>query len=75
MESFVEKKEFDYDIIRNIAYQILVGLDELHQRNITHGNLSSENILMQQNETSIKLFNYGLFYATDNGKLVSFPIL
>lgn len=73
--SFLEKKEFDYETIRNIAYQVVVGLDQLHTRNIVHGNLMSENVLVQQNETDIKLFNYGLFYATDNGKLVSFPIL
>lgn len=75
MESFVEKKEFSYDAITQIAFQILVGLEELHKRNIVHRNLSSENILLQDNEINIKLFNYGFYYATENGKLVSFPIL
>lgn len=75
LQSFLGKNDFKYEVILNIAYQILIGLDELHQKNILHGNLSSENILLQQNETDIKLFNYGLFYATENGKLVSFPIL
>lgn len=75
IESFVEKKEFDYETIKFMAFQILLGLDELHKRNIVHRNLSTENILLQDNEMNVKLFNYGLFYATDNGKLVPFPIL
>lgn len=73
--NFLEKKQIEPDIVINIAYQILMGLNELHQNNIVHRNLSSENILLQQNETDIKLFNYGLYYATDSGKLVPFPIL
>lgn len=73
--SFLEKKQFEPEVVTKIAYQILVGLNELHKKNIVHRNLSSENILLQQNETDIKLFNYGLYYATDSGKLVPFPIL
>lgn len=75
MDNFIEKKVFDNDGIKRIAHQILVGLDELHQKNIVHRNLSCENILLQQNCNDIKLFNYGLYYATDNGNLVSFPIM
>lgn len=50
-----------------------MGLKELHSRNIVHRNLSSENILIQ--EDGLKLFNYGLYHMTDNGKLVTFPIM
>lgn len=75
LENFIEKTELDYETIKQIAFQVLVGLDELHKRNIVHRNLSTDNILLQNNEIDIKLFNYGLYYATDNGKLVPFPIL
>lgn len=71
---FLEKREFTLDEIKKFAYQILIGLRELHKRNIVHRNLSSENILLQHDD-NLKLFNYGLYYMTDNGKLVSFPIM
>nr|CAH7737912.1 unnamed protein product [Callosobruchus chinensis] len=73
LSSLIEKTEFSIDDIRRIAYQILQGLMELHSRNIVHHNLSSENILIENG--NIKLFNYGLYYMTDNGKLVSFPVI
>ncbi|VEN40483.1 unnamed protein product [Callosobruchus maculatus] len=73
LSSLIEKSEFSIDDIKKIAYQVLQGLMELHSRNIVHHNLSSENILIENG--NIKLFNYGLYYMTDNGKLVSFPII
>nr|CAI5860061.1 unnamed protein product [Callosobruchus analis] len=73
LSSLIEKSEFSIDAIKRIAYQVLQGLMELHSSNIVHHNLSSENILIENG--NIKLFNYGLYYMTDNGKLVSFPII
>ncbi|XP_072385061.1 TBC domain-containing protein kinase-like protein [Diabrotica undecimpunctata] len=70
---YLEKKQFSLDDVVFIAYQILQGLKELHKRNIVHRNLSSENVLLQGN--NIKMFNYGLYYLTYNGKLVSFPVI
>lgn len=60
--------------ITKIAYQMLLALKELHSRNIVNRNLSTENVLLQENR-DIKLFNYGLFHMSDQGKLVTFPIL
>lgn len=71
---FIEKKEYSFQDLKKITYQALMGLKELHDHNIVHRNLSTENILLQDNG-NIKLFNYGLYYITDNGKLVSFPIM
>ncbi|KAG5897208.1 hypothetical protein JTB14_022559 [Gonioctena quinquepunctata] len=73
LSNLIEKQNFGLDDIKRISYQLLQGLQELHRRNIVHRNLSSENILLQND--SIKLFNYGLYHLTDNGKLVSFPII
>lgn len=72
--NFIEKKELSSQDLKKIAYQILMGLKKLHQHNIVHRNLSSENILVQDNG-NIKLFNYGLYYITESGKLVSFSIM
>ncbi|CAG9823731.1 unnamed protein product [Phaedon cochleariae] len=73
LSNIVENQDQSIDEIKHIVYQILQGLNELHTRNIVHRNLSTENILCQDN--NVKLFNYGLYHLTDNGKLVSFPII
>ena len=39
-------------IIKSILFQTLLGLDYLHQRGITHGNISSSNLILM-NENSI----------------------
>ncbi|KAJ8976127.1 hypothetical protein NQ317_019392 [Molorchus minor] len=72
LSNYLEKNTFTIEDIKRIAYQILTGLNELHKKNIIHRNLSSDNVLLLEN--NVKLFNYGLYYMTDNGKLVSFPI-
>lgn len=62
--------------IVNLCYQVLSGLELLHSRGIVHRNLSPENILLQDDSCdNFKLHNYGLYYMTDCGKLVSFPIV
>ncbi|KAJ8931513.1 hypothetical protein NQ314_015586 [Rhamnusium bicolor] len=73
LSNYIEKNTFSFEDTKRIAYQILSGLNELHKRKVIHRNLSSDNVLLQEN--NIKLFNYGLYYMTDNGRLVSFPIL
>lgn len=73
LSSYIEKQKFSIDEIKKIGFQILSGLQELHKRKIVHRNLSSDNVLLQ--DGNVKLFNYGLYYMTENGKLVSFPIV
>ncbi|KAK5650705.1 hypothetical protein RI129_001734 [Pyrocoelia pectoralis] len=74
LSSYLGKERFSYDDIKKIAYKIFLALHYMHMKKIVHRSLSTENILVQENN-NIKLFNYGLFYMTDNGKLVSFPIV
>ncbi|KAK9717474.1 Rab-GTPase-TBC domain [Popillia japonica] len=57
-----------------IAQQIILGLHELHKREIVHRYLCSENVLIQK-DGSVKLFNYGLYHMTNYGKLISFPLI
>ncbi|XP_060525606.1 TBC domain-containing protein kinase-like protein isoform X2 [Cylas formicarius] len=74
LSGFVSKNEFSNERIVKIAHQVLTGLAELHRNKIVHRNLSNDNILLQENG-DVKLFNYGLYYMTHCGRLVSFPIL
>ncbi|XP_025831896.1 TBC domain-containing protein kinase-like protein isoform X2 [Agrilus planipennis] len=62
------------DNIKKIAYQILKGLEELQKRNIVNRNLSTENVLLME-DNNIKVFNYGLYYMTGNGQYVAFPVM
>ncbi|CAL1543296.1 unnamed protein product [Lymnaea stagnalis] len=59
--------------IANIGFQILDGLTYLHEKKVVHRNLSLDNILIDK-QGNIKLSEYGLYYMTDYGADVSFPI-
>ncbi|KAF2073743.1 hypothetical protein CYY_004945 [Polysphondylium violaceum] len=59
--------------ISSYAYQILKALTYLHSNNLTHRNLSIENIKFNE-KNEIKLTNYGLYFLSDEGENVSFPI-
>ncbi|XP_068909096.1 TBC domain-containing protein kinase-like protein [Tenebrio molitor] len=74
LSSYISKQAFDLCDIKRFAFQILTALKELHQRKIVHRNLSTDNILVQENK-DIKLFNYGLYHITGCGQLVSFPVM
>lgn len=74
LASVLEKRQFTTEEIKQIAYQVVEGLKILHEKKIVHRTLSNENILLQDNG-DIKLFNYGLYYMSDLGTLVSFPVL
>lgn len=64
---------FNFDEKICISHQIVKALHHLHSENITHRNLSLDNILVDS-KNNVKLFNYGLYYMTGEGKDVSFPI-
>ncbi|CAB4391474.1 unnamed protein product [Rhizophagus irregularis] len=60
-------------MLREWAFQILKALAYLNQNGITHHNLAPHNILLDI-EGRIKLADYGLFYMTNGGEDVDFPI-
>ncbi|XP_041359540.1 TBC domain-containing protein kinase-like protein [Gigantopelta aegis] len=57
----------------DLAFQIIQGLEYIHKKGITHRNLSPRNILFDA-EGGVKLAEYGLYYMTNGGTSVSFPI-
>lgn len=67
------KSKFSTEEVINIASQVANGLKYLHNLDITHKTLSDTNILMDSNGR-VKLFNYGMYYMTDGGNEVSFPL-
>ncbi|XP_033217840.1 TBC domain-containing protein kinase-like protein [Belonocnema kinseyi] len=72
-EPLRNKENLSLDNIINIAYQSLLGLQHMNELGLVHRHLSPDNILINKNG-DVKLYNYGLYYMTDAGKNVSFPI-
>uniref|UniRef100_A0A336M852 CSON013370 protein n=1 Tax=Culicoides sonorensis TaxID=179676 RepID=A0A336M852_CULSO len=65
--------QFDQDDILRIFYQVATALNFMHEHDLTHNSLEPSNILIDTHK-NVKLFNFGLFYMTNSGKYVSFPI-
>ncbi|XP_059486518.1 TBC domain-containing protein kinase-like protein [Neocloeon triangulifer] len=56
-----------------LMHQILKALAYLEENGVVHRALDPENILIGWSGEA-KLFNYGLYYMTGEGKFVTFPI-
>ncbi|XP_050428311.1 TBC domain-containing protein kinase-like protein [Adelges cooleyi] len=54
-------------------HEVLLALSYLNSNGLVHRFLTPENILLDEQD-NVKLFNYGLYYMTNNGKNISFPI-
>ncbi|CAH2091779.1 unnamed protein product [Euphydryas editha] len=65
--------KFSYEEIINISLQVTNALMFLHKQDITHRTLSDDNIVLDSNGR-VKLFNYGMYYMTDGGNEVPFPL-
>ncbi|GLG98476.1 Putative mitogen-activated protein kinase kinase kinase 7-like [Gryllus bimaculatus] len=72
MES-VATKQLQLKDLSKFAFQTVKALCHLNEHNIVHHNLSPENMLLND-DGNLQLFNYGLYYMTDGGANVSFPI-
>ncbi|XP_034825071.1 TBC domain-containing protein kinase-like protein [Maniola hyperantus] len=65
--------KFSFDEVINIAVQVANAMKFLHKNEITHQTLSEDNILLDSTGR-VKLFNYGLYYMTNGGNEVPFPL-
>lgn len=72
-EQLSNKDNLKIDEIIKIIYQCLLGLAHIHKLGMVHRHLSPENILINNNG-QVQLYNYGLYFMTDCGKNVTFPI-
>ncbi|XP_074650815.1 TBC domain-containing protein kinase-like protein isoform X2 [Tubulanus polymorphus] len=60
-------------MLTGLAFNVLQALSYIHQKGLTHCNLSPENILLDPTGR-VKLSNYGLYHMTGHGTDVAFPI-
>ena len=72
-EPLRNKENLSLDHIIKIGYQCLLGLQHMNKLGLVHRHLSPDNILINKNG-DVQLYNFGLYYMTDGGKSVSFPI-
>lgn len=63
----------DDELILRIFYQIANGLDHIHHLDFAMQNLEPKHVLVD-NAHNVKLFNYGMYYQTNRGEYVTFPI-
>ncbi|KAH3849892.1 TBC domain-containing protein kinase-like protein [Dreissena polymorpha] len=56
-----------------LGFEVLQGLTYLNRHGVTHRNLSYQNILFDS-EDKVKLLDCGVYYMTDYGATVRFPI-
>lgn len=55
----------DIQRIKLIIYQMLLGLNYLHQSQVLHRDLKPENILINKDLTEVKLCDFGLARAVE----------
>lgn len=65
--------KFTFEEIINISLQVTDAMMFLHKQDITHRTLSDDNILLDSSNR-VKLFNYGMYYMTNGGNEVPFPL-
>jgi serine/threonine protein kinase len=74
LENFLEKKFDDKDtyeqILQNIFFQIVQGVQYKNEKNIIHGDIKPANILLKTNvcdvdSVDIKLTDFGLSFSSD----------
>ncbi|CAG8544692.1 9910_t:CDS:2 [Diversispora eburnea] len=71
------KKPLRWDSRIGLLRQIIDGLDNLHRKNLVHGNLHSGNILMENCESiSARIADFGLNgYIKDDNALGKFKTI
>lgn len=72
-ETLSKMSQLKLSHIIQLAQQILEALCYLNKHGLVHRCLSPDNILIN-NSANVKLFNYGLYYMTNGGADVLFPV-
>ena len=63
----------EFGMLRRLAYSIISGLVHMNELGMINRNLSSQNVQVTGNG-EIKLSNFGMYYVTEYGEYVKFPI-
>lgn len=72
-KSLSEQSVHSYDDVLKIFYQVASGMSHIEQLDFTIHTLEPKNVLIDELGNA-KLFNYGMYYQTNQGEYVTFPI-
>ncbi|XP_030206622.1 TBC domain-containing protein kinase-like protein [Gadus morhua] len=61
------------EMVLKVAYEVLEGLEFMNKHGMVHRALAPNNVLMDH-KGNLKLAKFGLYYMTDRGGDVDFPI-
>ena len=70
LEKFIEKykkEQINRDLIKRIFIQICEGLRDIHKSKIIHGDLTPENIFIDEENNNIKIGYFGTSKSNDEG--------
>lgn len=60
LKKFMEAHTFTEEEVKKIIYQLLLGLDYCHSNRVLHRDLKPQNILVNKDNLTIKLADFGL---------------
>jgi serine/threonine protein kinase len=65
LKDLIDKKcDFNEEIVKSILYQVLLGLDCLHSRNMFHGNLTASVIHVNEiGRVKVSLINFVFYFS------------
>lgn len=64
-------RKIDEGIVKHIFNQIISGITYIHAKNISHGDIKLENILIDKSN-NVKIIDFGFSTHNSNGKLLNF---
>jgi serine/threonine protein kinase len=62
LSEFIKNKKYTFEINNNICSQILLGIEFIHSKNITHRDLKPQNIMLKESngQFQIKIIDFGM---------------
>lgn len=60
LDNFIKKKDLDIKKILKIAIEIAQAVGEVHQCDVVHKDINPQNILINEDFSKIKLFDFGI---------------
>lgn len=64
------KKKFDTELILDWMTELFIGLFDIHERNVMHRDIKSDNLLICKNNV-LKIGDLGIARATENNKAIT----
>ena len=67
----VQKNYLNENLAKNFYLQIILSIEYIHKKKISHRDIKPENILLTENNTQLKIIDFGLANNYSNNNLLS----